>query len=81
MKQKHNWKADEMEMAINFKAMRLSWVFLTLSLLVWSMVDVIKEGTLGTPFLLLMVSGSISSSTKLWLTRRMTKPEAGCDEE
>lgn len=35
-------KADEMEMAINFKSMRLSWVFGNIALFIWLVVAFIK---------------------------------------
>jgi hypothetical protein len=32
-------RADEMEMSINFKAMRLAWVFENVALLVWAVIS------------------------------------------
>ena len=77
-----SWKADEMEMAINFKAMRCAWAFLTLSLAVWCLSETISSGEIpGVPFVLECVSSFIFFSVKIGLTNRMTKSERGNDEE
>ena len=77
-----SWKADEMEMAINFKAMRCAWAFLTLSLAVWCLSETISSGEIPVvPFVLECVSSIIFFSVKIGLTNRMTKSERGNDEE
>lgn len=82
MKRRQSWRADEMEMAINFKAVRLSWVFLTLSLGIWCLSVTIVTGEPPViPSLLMCFSSCIFYWTKLWQTRQMTKPEAGSDAE
>ena len=77
-----SWKADEMEMAINFKAMRCAWAFLPLSLAVWCLSETISSGEIpAVPFVLECVSSIIFFSVKIGLTNRMTKSERGNDEE
>lgn len=47
-------KPDEMEMTINFKSMRLSWIFVIISLVVWLVVDFIRSGELPLiPFMMI----------------------------
>ncbi len=43
-------KADEMEMFINFKSMRLSWVFVNIALIIWLVVTFVKSEEI--PFIL-----------------------------
>lgn len=69
-------KADEMEMFINFKSMRLSWVFVNIALVVWLAVTFIKSGEL--PFILFMIfclQNIIFFGSKIILTRRMSSNE------
>lgn len=76
-----SWKADEMEMAINFKAMRWAWAFLTLSLAVWCLAETISSGEIpAVPFVLECVSSMIFFSVKIGLTNKMTK-SGTCDDE
>lgn len=52
-----NFKADEMEMAINFKAMRFAWILSELALALYCMVDlVMNENLPSIPFLILCIS-------------------------
>lgn len=77
-----NWKADEMEMAINFRAMRCGWVFLVLSLAVWCIVEVISTGKIPIiPFALECISIIVFFSAKLWITKRMTLSKREDNEE
>jgi len=66
---KKSWKADEMEMSINFKAMRLSFAFGLLFLAVWVIVDFIKYKELGIPFIFLITQNLVFIFSKLLLTR------------
>ena len=76
------WKADEMEIAINFRAMRWAWGFLILSLAVWCFAETVSTGVIPTvPFLLNCVSNIIFWTVKIGLTNRMTKSGNGDDEE
>lgn len=76
-----NFKADEMEMAINFKAMRLAWIFSELALVLYCMVDLVKNENLPSgSFLILCISGIIFLVSKLIMTRQITAG-GDCDEE
>lgn len=69
-------KADEMEMFINFKSMRLSWVFVNAALVIWLIVTFVKSGEL--PFILFMIvciQNIIFFGSKIFLTRRMSSDE------
>ncbi|HHY70070.1 MAG TPA: hypothetical protein GX519_00040 [Thermoanaerobacterales bacterium] len=69
-------KADEMEMFINFKSMRLSWVFVNVSLIIWLAVTFIKSGEL--PFILFMIislQNIIFFGSKLYMARQMSGNE------
>lgn len=66
-------KADEMEMFINFKSMRLSWTFMNVALIIWLAVTFIKSGEL--PFILFMIicfQNIIFFGSKLYITRQMS---------
>ncbi len=85
MKKKHNWKADEMEMFINYKAVRCSWIFLEIGLLVFSIVYSIVDGTISllssVPFIMVMASSSVFWIVKSYYTKQVTKVETEDDEE
>ena len=66
-------KADEMEMAINFKAMRLAYVFVLAALLIWMNVEFISTKELPIiQLLIILAQNSIFFVSKLLITRRMT---------
>lgn len=66
-------KADEMEMSINFKAVRVSWIYSLLFLIVWNMVSVIKTGDIELiPFILLVSEALIMLVVKSILTKKMS---------
>lgn len=76
------WKADEMEMAINFRATRLSWVSMIVLLVLWTLRELILSGSLPLlPFLLLSTGGIVFWLTKLVLTRRLSGSSRGDDHE
>jgi hypothetical protein len=69
-------KADEMEMFINFKSMRLSWVFANIALIIWLAVTFIKSGEL--PFILFTIiclQNVIFFGSKLYMTRKISSNE------
>lgn len=66
-------KADEMEMAINMKAARNAYAFLTAAVMVYSIVITVSTGELPTVFLFGCLSGVIFWGTKLYETHRLTK--------
>ena len=66
-------KADEMEMSINFKAVRASWIYSLLFLIVWNMFSVIKTGDIEIiPFILLVSETLIMFVVKSILTKKMS---------
>lgn len=71
-------KADEMEMAINLKAARNAYAFLTAAVMIYSLVVTIQTGELPMVFLFGCVAGVIFWGTKLVETKRMTVTD---DEE
>ena len=73
-------KADEMEMAINMKAVRNAYAFLTVTVLMYCFWVLIKTGELPFVFLFSCISGVIFWMTKLIETDRLTK-QSEEDEE
>lgn len=70
-------RMDEMEMSINLKSVRITWVYGLSFLLVWSAYNVIRTGNLGLPFILLA-----SQLVIYYFCRRMiTRSLAGRYEE
>ena len=70
---KKRFKADEMEMSINFKAVRASWVYSLLFLIVWNIVSVIKTGDIELISFILLVSETfIMLVVKSILTKKMS---------
>ncbi len=65
-------KADEMEMAINYKAARNAFVFLEFALAIYCLVSYLKSGELPWVWLIFIVSGLIFYGTKLIETKRLT---------
>lgn len=74
-----NWKADEMEMAINFKSTRIAFIFSTLALLAYCIYGVAIEELFTIPFVILCISCSLFFISKLYLSKMMTKENS--DEE
>lgn len=69
-------KADEMEMSINFKSMRLSWVFGNIALLIWLTVALIKSGELPLAlFSIISLQNVIFFGSKLYMTHKMSSNE------
>jgi hypothetical protein len=65
-------KADEMEMAVNYKAMRLSWVFCVASLLSWVLyIYVRNKEFLFVPFSIVCIQAITFFISKLVITRKM----------
>lgn len=72
-------KADEMEMAINYKAMRLSWVILVAALVIWECIEVARGNTSSPVILLVALQGTVFWGSKAYFTRKITA--AGDDDE
>ena len=73
-------KADEMEMAVNYKAARNAFVFLEFALAVYCLVCYLKSGELPWAWLIFIVSGLVFYGTKMIETKRLTDP-GDSDEE
>ena len=73
-------KADEMELAVNYKAARNAYVFLVLTLALYCMICFIKTGELPWVWLIFIGSGLVFWGTKLTETKRLTEP-GDSDEE
>ncbi|WP_041720691.1 hypothetical protein [Alkaliphilus metalliredigens] len=66
-------KPDEMEMSINFKSMRLSWSFVTISLVIWLVVDLIINGKLHLILsIIISIQNIILFGSKLFMTHKMS---------
>ncbi len=70
---KRRWKADEMEMSINYKSVRASWAFSLAFLCIWNIVNVVQTGELASlACILLTIETLVFLTTKLFLTKKMT---------
>lgn len=66
-------KADEMEMSINFRSVRLSWLYSMIFLFVWNVVSFIKTGYIAEiPFILMCTQLFVWAIVKLVLTKKMS---------
>lgn len=65
-------KADEMEMYINLKSLRIAWVFTVICLLVWSIYDYAVNAQLGLPFILLLTQEVVFWSCTLYLRHKLS---------
>ena len=72
------WKADEMEMLINFKSMRISFVFFMFSSLIYSLYVLLYHGKISVVLLILLRSLAVFFLSIIWYTRNMAK---GADSE
>lgn len=69
-------KADEMELSINFKSMRLSWVLGNIALLIWLTLAFIKSGEFPLIlFTIISLQNVIFFGSKLYMTRKMSSNE------
>ena len=74
-------KADEMEMAINYRAARCGYVFLDVSLLVYCFIIFATTRDLPTvPFIMACASNAVFFFMKIYATHKMTKDNID-DEE
>jgi hypothetical protein len=66
-------RADEMEMSINFRAMRLAWVFENVALLAWAIASGIRnDGNVFTLIMIIAAQNVIFFGGKLYMTRQMS---------
>ena len=71
-------KADEMEMSINFKAMKLSWAFGVLALFIWMVFDLIATGKLNPMQSgIVLLQCMIFFGSKIYLARKMSVDDDG----
>lgn len=68
-------KADEMEMYINFKAMRLASLATNVVLLIWSFYDYFKFREIGLPLILIFIHGMVYFGSISFLGRKMAQDE------
>ncbi|MGX7197420.1 hypothetical protein [Enterococcus olivae] len=65
-------KADEMEMTINFKATRFSWIAVNIFLILWVMLHKILSGELLViPLILSFVQNMLFFGYKIYLSKKM----------
>lgn len=77
---KQKWKADEMEIAINYKAMRIAFLFSIIALLAYCVYDYVTSSEIPTiPFVIACIQGAVFFASKVFITYKMTKKDD--DEE
>ena len=74
-------RADEMEMSINYKAMRLAWVFENAALLVWAVISQINGDTSRIQILIILFQNAIFYGSQLYMTRKMANEKKDKNEE
>jgi hypothetical protein len=65
-------KADEMEMQIILKSVRIAWAYSALFLLVWAVYEFIQTQRLGLPFILLCSQNVVLFLSQLIIKRMVT---------
>ena len=71
---KQKWKADEMEIAINYRAMRIAFVFSNIALLAYCIYEYVALKRLPTiPFVIVCVQQVLFFISKVFITSKMTK--------
>jgi FtsH-binding integral membrane protein len=65
-------KADEMEMQISLKSVRIAWAYSVLFLLVWAIYDFYQTQRLGLPFFLLCSQNAVLILSQMIIKRRVT---------
>ncbi|AKB33147.1 hypothetical protein MSSAC_1759 [Methanosarcina siciliae C2J] len=68
-------KPDEMEMAINLKAVKWAWFYTVLFLFTWTIHDYVKQGTLNAAFFLLISQNIIYLAISQFLKWKWGKDE------
>lgn len=66
-------KMDEMELAINLKAIRWAWFYSVLFLMIWSIWDYIQSGRIGLQFIVLVTQNVVLMVSRLVMQRRMNQ--------
>ena len=65
-------RADEMDLHIALRAVRVSWIIIMASLLVWSLFDFISTGNLTLPFILLSLGLAVYFAMILYLRKKLS---------
>ena len=65
-------KADEMEMYITLKSVKVAWLFTVTYLLIWSIYDTMKTSQLGLPIILLISQNIVFYACLLYFRYRIT---------
>lgn len=66
-------RADEMEMSISFKAMRLAWVFENAALLVWAVISQIKGDSPLIQTMIILIQNVIFFGSRSYMQGKMAK--------
>jgi len=74
-------RADEMEMSIIYKAMRLAWVFENVALLVWAVISQINGDTSRIQILIILFQNAIFYGSQLYMRRKMAQEKKDENEE
>lgn len=74
-------RADEMEMSINFKAMRLAYVFENAALLVWAVISQIKGDTPIIQTTIILIQNIIFFGCQSYMKCKMAKEKKDKNEE
>ncbi|MEA4924298.1 hypothetical protein SDC9_172927 [bioreactor metagenome] len=65
-------KADEMEMYITLKSIKIAWLFTVIYLLVWSVYDTLKTSQIGLPLILLLAQNVVFYTCILFFRHRVS---------
>ena len=74
-------RADELEMSISFKAMRLAWVFENTALLVWAVISQIKGDSPLIQITIILIQNIIFFGSQLYMKRKTAKEKKDKHEE
>jgi hypothetical protein len=64
-------RADEMDMHVTQIAVRTSWIAITIVLLIWSIFDLVTEGSITRPLILLAMGQAIYFGTMLYMRKKL----------
>lgn len=64
-------KADEMEQYQNDKSAKNAYMFFTIALLVWSLIDFFTKGKTGWEFTILLIGNAIFFWSRAYYNRKM----------
>ena len=64
-------RMDEMEMSIQLRAVRWSWIYTVVFLVAWTLYDVIRWGDVRLPFILLVSQNLVLFGCRFFFSRKM----------